>query len=64
MPNLKYRMTADFIAVVMTKPKEKDGIIKYQVNLRVSRLLLLQAIEVDLVSQARPTGSTYSRQLH
>ena len=31
-------MTADFIAVVMTKPKEKDGITKYQVNRRVSYL--------------------------
>jgi hypothetical protein len=31
-------MIANFIAVVMTKPKEKDGITKYQVNRRVSRL--------------------------
>jgi hypothetical protein len=34
-------MMPNFITVVMMKPKEKDGITKYQVNRRVSRLLFL-----------------------
>ena len=57
-------MMLNFIAVVMTKPKEKDGITKYQVNRRVSRLLSLAAIALTLFLKAHSTGSAYSSQLH
>ena len=41
-------MMLNVIAVVMTKPKEKDGITKYQVNRRVSRLSSLATTALTL----------------
>jgi len=51
-----HRLIPNFVAVVLTKPKEKDGITKYQVNRRVSpyHLPLVQLCEIEL-SFSKPT---------